>query len=329
MLNAPHALRLRQPSRLLDGAQRLVRDHGYGNRLGDLPQPVHVVAGDGLLDGRDPVHAHPLDRRRPPRRRRPGAVRVHAQVDVLAEHTAQQLERAEIALEVVADLDLDLPDPERADHERERDELARRRERNARRRSAPRRRARRRASAAPRCGSACRTRRGTRARARTARPGRGRRPTRRRPPGRSSGTAPASSTVAPSSAGASRSTSAAVALSTVSPVTYSRGTPSPQPTLPSASASRTRTFVDELRSARAWPNEKRKGSSTVRTSMWETKVISARSLSCAGRASLRGRPSISGARLRSRGCARTPGRGRTPCRSWPGGRTTLARFPGR
>ena len=61
---------------------------------------------------------------------RPGAVRVHAQVDVLAEHPAQQLERVEIALEVVADLDLHLPDSEGADHERERDELARRRERD-------------------------------------------------------------------------------------------------------------------------------------------------------------------------------------------------------
>ena len=113
-----------RPPRLFDGAQRLVRDQGHRDGLRDLPQAVDVLAGHGLLDRGDPVRAHPLDRL-DGLGGSPGAVRVHPQVDVLPQHPAQQLERVEIALEVVADLDLHLADPEGADHQRERDELPR------------------------------------------------------------------------------------------------------------------------------------------------------------------------------------------------------------
>ena len=153
----------------------------------------------------------------------------------------------------------------------------------------------------------------------------------RRPPGRRPARRRRRRPRAPSSAGASRSASAADAPSTVSPVTYSRGTPSPQPTLPSASASahedvRRRRALGERVAEREAEGQLHGQDVDVGDERHARRVPAGRSAAAVepvGEVV----PVSSGDRPRSRGCARTPGRGRTPCRARPAGRTTRARCP--
>ena len=209
MLNASQRLGLGERARLVDRAQRLVDDHRLRDRRGDAAQAVDVVAGDRLLDGA----------RCGTRRMRSIASSASSAVQAQFASTRRSTsgpstlrssssERSS-RVEVVADLDLHLPDAERPDHERERDELARRREREhgvVAHLGAP---ARRRASAAPSSRSACRRRRGTPARARSGRPVAATPSARSAAaPRAATGTSAGCSIQPPSSAGTSRSTSA-------------------------------------------------------------------------------------------------------------------------